>query len=140
MERWFKLSPKANGYLRTKPSLRELLHPLYFSERILQALIEIDDRDAIDVPLGLLEDLFVHPDGIVRQKAAKITTPIYAAFGEIDMTSRPHDEEQFYSNSASFTLAFFPDCHHCVNFEPARYDLWNKIALWSHAMRSSPME
>jgi pimeloyl-ACP methyl ester carboxylesterase len=114
---------------QTLAQIRCWLRPFFYSAAVPVPLIEIDERDATTIPLGLSDCML---PGVVAQEAACIRCPIFLSFGGTDITDEPHREVTVYRSATAVTLMVQPEAHHCTNFEPSRTALWNAVASWCH--------
>jgi pimeloyl-ACP methyl ester carboxylesterase len=87
-----------------------------------------DAADATIFPIGLAESML---PGIVAEQAARITCPVYLAYGgDRDFTMQPCREPIAYPSAPSITLFVLPGDAHCTNFAARRVDLWQSLAAW----------
>jgi pimeloyl-ACP methyl ester carboxylesterase len=120
---------QADAGLITLP--REYLRPFFYGETdIPPELIEVDEADAVPIPLGLLS--LMRPNA-VREAARTLTCPLFVGFGESDITACPRSDPAAYESAMSITLYVQPDASHYTNFAPTRTDLWKELASWCRA-------
>jgi pimeloyl-ACP methyl ester carboxylesterase len=116
----------STGYLPRE--IRSALHAFFYSPSVPAALIEADKQEAVLVPAGLLECL---QPRFLREEAAHIRCPLFLGFASnCDVTAEPQGEVAAYPAARSITLFVQQHAHHCANFEPTRFDLWDEIASW----------
>jgi pimeloyl-ACP methyl ester carboxylesterase len=109
-------------------SIRPAVHSFFYSPVVPSALIEADEQDATVLPGGLLEGL--QPRSLCEE-AARLTCPLYLGFAaDCDVTNAPQREVAAYTSVRSLTLFVQSQAHHCANFAPTRFDLWDDIVSW----------
>jgi pimeloyl-ACP methyl ester carboxylesterase len=70
-------------------------------------------------------------DGYSAPLAARVTSPVFLGFSEIDVAAEPRTEPVYYPGSNDITLHLLPRAGHCSNFAPTRFELWDRIAAWA---------
>jgi hypothetical protein len=118
------------GYL-TPDVARLSLSDFFYAPEVPQALKEADAEDATVFPMGLVDTML---PGVVAAHAARITYPLFLAYGgACDFTMEPRREPMAYPSAASITLTIVPGGYHCTNFGEHRVDLWQHLAAWCRA-------
>ena len=113
------------GYL---PETRLALRSFFYAPTVAAALIAADEQEATVVPAGVLESL---PPCALCEAAAQLHCPLFLGFAaDAEVTARPHDEVMAYPAARSITLFVQSAAHHCANFAPTRFELWDEIASW----------
>jgi hypothetical protein len=74
--------------------------------------------------------------GFAARFAAAITSPIFLAFGEIDVAADPRAEPTAYPHARDITTVVIPDMAHMHNFAATRVQLWDRFLLWLALARS----
>lgn len=69
--------------------------------------------------------------GYTAAHAAQVSSPVMVAFGEFDITEHPRDEAAFYERAVDISLFVLRGSYHCHNFQEARADLWDRLAVWA---------
>jgi pimeloyl-ACP methyl ester carboxylesterase len=109
-------------------ALRASVRPWFFAPSVPAALIEADEQDATVMPAGMLASV---TPGALAGEAAQIDCPLFLGFAAgQEVTSRPHEEAAAYPAVRSLTLFVQSQAHHCANFAPTRFELWDEIAWW----------
>jgi alpha-beta hydrolase superfamily lysophospholipase len=73
-------------------------------------------------------------EGIVRDAAAAVTTPVFVACGERDVLTDIRYEAAAFSGSTDITLYVIPRCAHLHNFSPQRRLLWERLQAWINGL------
>lgn len=68
--------------------------------------------------------------GFARPFATRITSPLFLAFGEIDVSADPLAEATGYPGSRDITTVVIPDMAHMHNFARTRVQLWDRFLTW----------
>jgi hypothetical protein len=68
--------------------------------------------------------------GFAEPFAARITSPVFLAFGEIDVSADPGAEGTGYPIARDITTAVVPEMAHMHNFAATREQLWDRFFLW----------
>jgi hypothetical protein len=68
--------------------------------------------------------------GLAGPFAARITSPVFLAFGEIDVSADPRAEATGYPNAPDITTVVVPEMAHMHNFAATRVQLWDRFHLW----------
>jgi hypothetical protein len=68
--------------------------------------------------------------GFAAPFASNITSPLFLAFGEFDVSADPHLEGSGYPQSPDITTVVVPDMAHMHNFAATREQLWDRFLLW----------
>jgi alpha-beta hydrolase superfamily lysophospholipase len=68
--------------------------------------------------------------GFARPFAARITSPVFLAFGEIDVSADPLAEATGYPASRDITTVVIPEMAHMHNFAATRQTLWDRFLTW----------
>lgn len=68
--------------------------------------------------------------GYAKPFADRITTPVFLAFGDSDVSRDPHAEPVGYPASRHITVTTFPRMAHMHNFADTREDLWRALHGW----------
>jgi pimeloyl-ACP methyl ester carboxylesterase len=69
--------------------------------------------------------------GSTDREKGRIETPVYLAFGDHDLTTRPHAAVAAYRSSRDVTLFVVPGAGHCHNQAGNRIMLWDRMAEWT---------
>ncbi|SRR5579875_382566 len=118
----------SGGYLPSAIRASAGTRALFYSPAVPAALIGLDEQEATDVPARVLECL---RPGALREEAALLRCPLFLGFAaDHEVTTTPHEEVAAYPAARSVTLFVQAQAHHCANFEPTRFDLWDEIAAW----------
>ena len=72
--------------------------------------------------------------GIAAEAAAAVDVPVLLAYGDPDVSPRPHAEPAFFSRSPDVTLVVLAGSGHCHNMSAARRRLWDRLAGWIGAV------
>jgi len=72
--------------------------------------------------------------GFAKASAARITSPVFLAFGEFDVSANPHLEPSGYPASSDITLAVVDNMAHMHNFADTREQLWTRFLRWLTAV------
>jgi pimeloyl-ACP methyl ester carboxylesterase len=115
-----------DGYL--PPAIRASARPLFYSPAVPAALIEVDEQDATVCRAKVLESL--QPRTLCAE-AAQVRCPLFLGFAaDREVTTDPHKEVAAYPAARCVTLFVQAQAHHCANFEPTRFELWDEIVWW----------
>jgi pimeloyl-ACP methyl ester carboxylesterase len=68
--------------------------------------------------------------GFAEPFASRITSPIFLAFGDTDVSADPRAEGTGYPNARDITTVVVPDMAHMHNFATTRQQLWDRFLLW----------
>jgi len=68
--------------------------------------------------------------GFSQPFAARITEPLFLAFGEVDVSADPRAEPLGYPNSRDITTVVIPAMAHMHNFAETRVELWDRFLTW----------
>lgn len=68
--------------------------------------------------------------GYAAPFASRITSPLFLAFGEFDVSADPRLEGSAYPASPDITTVVVPDMAHMHNFADTREQLWERFLLW----------
>ena len=68
--------------------------------------------------------------GFAEPFAARITEPVFLAFGAIDVSADPRGEALGYPGSHDITTVVIPDMAHMHNFAETRVELWDRFLRW----------
>ena len=122
-----------NGYL-TIPfaAMRTIFYGP--SPTVPEALIEADERDAVVIPKGLLDEVLI--PGIVAREAGSIRCPVLHVLAAHDLGTSAQSEGQTYASTRLFTAYTQPQAAHC-NFESSRRAFWQVLADWSRMVAVS---
>jgi len=74
-------------------------------------------------------------EGVVRDEASLIATPVYVACGERDVLPDIRHEATAFTRSTDISLFVIPNCAHMHNFSPQRHLLWDHLQLWIDGLR-----
>jgi hypothetical protein len=72
--------------------------------------------------------------GFAKPFADCITSPVFLAFGQYDVSANPHREPMGYPSSADITVVQIPNMAHMHNFADTRMLLWNRFLAWLPAV------
>lgn len=75
--------------------------------------------------------------GAGSREAARITSPVFLAFGDTDVSPDPHAEPAAYPASRDVTLVTVPGMGHMHNFAGTREVLWERFYRWLLAARQA---
>jgi alpha-beta hydrolase superfamily lysophospholipase len=75
--------------------------------------------------------------GFAAEFSARITTPVFLAFGEIDVSADPRAEPTGYPNAPDITTVVVPEMAHMHNFAATRERLWERFARWLPVARAA---
>ena len=68
--------------------------------------------------------------GFVADDARAIEAPVFAAFGERDVSAEPRAEPQAFGASDDVTVLVVPRMAHMHNFAGTRRRLWDRLSAW----------
>jgi hypothetical protein len=68
--------------------------------------------------------------GFAQKFADQITSPLFLAFGEYDVSADPHLEPTGYPASSDITVVVVQDMAHMHNFADTRARLWDRFLAW----------
>lgn len=74
--------------------------------------------------------------GFAEPFAARITTPVFLAFGDIDVSADPRAEPTAYPGARDITTVVVPEMAHMHNFASTRQQLWDRFFLWLPVART----
>ncbi len=74
--------------------------------------------------------------GFAEPFASRITSPVFLAFGEVDVSVDPATEGRGYPNVRDITTVVVPDMAHMHNFAATREQLWDRFLLWLPVART----
>jgi alpha-beta hydrolase superfamily lysophospholipase len=74
--------------------------------------------------------------GFTLPYAARITVPVFLAFGDQDTCTRPHIQPSAYSRCPDLTLTTYTDMKHLHNFAASRESLWERSVSWLDYLKS----
>ncbi len=77
--------------------------------------------------------------GSTDREKGRIEAPVYLAFGDYDLTTRPHTSVAAYRSSRDVTLFVVPGAGHCHNQSGNRILLWDRIAAWARRIGEGPL-
>lgn len=75
--------------------------------------------------------------GYTAARAAHVSSPVFVAFGEFDISDQPRDEPAFYERADDITLFVLAGSYHCHNYQDRRADLWDRIGRWATGVAGS---
>jgi pimeloyl-ACP methyl ester carboxylesterase len=78
--------------------------------------------------------------GSTDREKGRIDVPVYLAFGDHDLTTRPHQAVATYRHSRDVTLFVMPGAGHCHNQSGNRVMLWDRIADWARRVCFSGLD
>jgi alpha-beta hydrolase superfamily lysophospholipase len=64
------------------------------------------------------------------KEAAQVTTPVFLALGERDVSPDPHAEPGVFCGSPDVTFFLLKGAAHCQNFATTRHRLWDRFDRW----------
>jgi surfactin synthase thioesterase subunit len=108
---------------------RAPLRRLFHWDDVPEAVVRADDALNVETPHVLGEQSIAQ--GVIREDAAQVTTPVFICLGERDVSPSPHDEPGYYRASSDIALLILPRSAHCQNFAGTRHILWDRIDRWS---------
>lgn len=114
------------GYL---PTDRRAVRSIFHLEDVPPDLIEADDARASLTPSPIAVDA-MRP-GIVADKAAAITCPVFLCYGERDISPDPFGEPAYFKNSEDIRLLRLSGSAHIHNFSTTRRILWDRLSHWA---------
>jgi len=68
--------------------------------------------------------------GFAQPFATRIRSPLFLAFGELDVSADPHAEPLGYPHARDITLVVVPRMAHMHNFAETRAQLWERFWAW----------
>lgn len=68
--------------------------------------------------------------GFAKPFANRITSPLFLAFGQFDVSADPHREPAGYPASPDITTVTIPNMAHMHNFADTRVKLWDRFMSW----------
>jgi hypothetical protein len=131
------VSPTGDGTLQRelKPSNsdgyilmpRAQNHRSFYYPDVPADVIAADDLSFSPLPEGMLD---IGIPGRTTDYVAKISCPVFLAFGEIDLSPDPLREPAFYSQSNDISLFRLSQSAHCHNSASTRLQLWRRHHQW----------
>jgi pimeloyl-ACP methyl ester carboxylesterase len=118
----------SSGYLRVP---RELLRSQFHLPDVPAEVLAADDDRATVLPRSLAVAAIASPEAAAHP--ARISAPIFLAFGERDMSPEPHREVSLYGSSPDVTLFLLSGSAHCHNMAGTRAALWRRLLDWTTA-------
>jgi hypothetical protein len=77
--------------------------------------------------------------GVCAQEAARITAPVFLAFGgTADIAPDPRAEPTGYPRSQDITVTCYEDMAHMHNFARTRAIMWRRFHDWTAAVTAGP--
>jgi hypothetical protein len=74
--------------------------------------------------------------GFAKPFADRISSPLFLAFGERDVSAAPRAEATGYPASPDITTVVIPDMAHMHNFADTRAQLWDRFMTWLPVTRT----
>lgn len=71
---------------------------------------------------------------VTADAAADVDVPVFLAYGDVDVSIRPHAEPAAFPRSRDVTLFVLPGSGHCHNMASSRQLLWDRLARWCHTV------
>lgn len=102
-------------------------HSSFYFPDVPRDVIAADDLSFSPLPEGMMD---IGIPGRTAGYAARITCPVFLAFGEIDLSPDPFAEPAFYRKSRDITLLRLPRSGHCHNSASTRHVLWRRFRQW----------
>lgn len=88
------------------------------------------DEDACHTLIPRYSGIDGMTPGFARPFADRITSPVFLAFGQFDVSADPHREGLGYPASPDITTVVIPDMAHMHNFADTRCQLWDRFLTW----------
>jgi pimeloyl-ACP methyl ester carboxylesterase len=112
---------------------RENLRSWFHWADVPQEIQALEEAEATVIPRSVALQSIV--PGCTAPYAAKISSPVFLAFGEMDVSPDPRAEPGTYPQSGYVSLFLLPRSGHCHNYSGTRTALWGALAGWSTASK-----
>ncbi len=112
---------------------RDGFRELFYAADVPEDVIASDTAAATVSPRQAALDIIT--PGLGAQFTAKIVSPVFLAFGSVDLSPDPPGEVRAYEQSPDITLFQLADTAHCHNFGSSRAVLWERLLGWIEALR-----
>jgi pimeloyl-ACP methyl ester carboxylesterase len=112
---------------------RDPFRELFYAADVPEDVIAADTAAATVSPRQAALDIIT--PGLGAQFAARIVSPVFLAFGSVDLSPDPGGEVRAYEKSRDITLLKLADTAHCHNLASARGVLWKRLLGWMEALR-----
>jgi pimeloyl-ACP methyl ester carboxylesterase len=112
---------------------RDGFRELFYAADVPDDVIAVDAGAATVSPRQAALDIIT--PGLGARFAARIASPVFLAFGSVDLSPDPAGEVRAYEESRDITLFQLPDSAHCHNLASTRAMLWERLLGWIGALR-----
>jgi hypothetical protein len=112
-------------YAYSSPELRRAFHLADVPADVLDCPAE---QEVFPVSLTLAAEAADRET--IRRSAGSIAVPVFAGFGESDISLSPHAEGACYSGAGDVTFFRLAGSAHCHNFAGTRAVLWDRLLRW----------
>lgn len=116
---------------------RMLLAPIFYTPGLAGDLRAYDEQKCQTV-ISRVTGTDVMTPGIARDMAAKITSPVFLAFGDQDVSPNPRAEPAGFPASPDITVTVIDHMAHMHNFHDTREKLWSRFHRWVTALDGAP--
>ena len=113
------------GYL---PTPRVPMRGFFYAPDVPLDLIEADEASGSTTPSCLGRDALT--PGIVQDAAARIAVPVLVVQSEIDTSSAPDREPDYFTSAPDVELQQLEKAAHCQNFASNRAEHWQRLDAW----------
>jgi pimeloyl-ACP methyl ester carboxylesterase len=97
-----------------------------------EAVIAAEESRATVIPRSMALQSII--PGVTAPYAARISCPVFLAFGEVDVSPDPLGEPSTYPDATDVTVLRLPGSGHCHNYSTPRAHLWERLASWVPAV------
>jgi hypothetical protein len=102
---------------------------IFHVEGVADDLLAYDEKEC-ETLISRVSGVDGMTPGYAAPWAARISSPVFLAFGDVDVSADPRREPTGYPNSRHITVATFPDMAHMHNFADTREQLWQALDAW----------
>lgn len=94
-------------------------------------VIAVDEAMSVEFLAAMSWDVQTAPHA---KEAAQVTTPVFLALGERDVSPDPYAEPGVFTGSPDVTFFLLERSAHCQNFATTRRRLWDRFDRWVTAL------
>jgi pimeloyl-ACP methyl ester carboxylesterase len=109
---------------------RGIFHVLDVPEDLFQY-----DVEQCSTPINRITGVDGMTPGYAKPFADRITSPVFLAFGDSDVSQQPLLEPTGYPAARDVTVVVIPQMAHMHNFADTREDLWKRLDQWMAVLR-----
>jgi pimeloyl-ACP methyl ester carboxylesterase len=106
---------------------------LFYAADVPADVVAYDTEAATVSPRQAALDIIT--PGLAARYTAAITTPMFLAFGSVDLSPDPRREVESYAQSRDITLFLLEGSAHCHNLASSRALLWERMLAWIEALQ-----